>query len=163
MNKRDTVYFWFFISHIPATIFVDVCLAIPATHRHWLQNAASQAHIALNKDFLLANPPLWLQYFGAFELLFQFPFFFVAAYGLWRGPGAKLLLGMVLYGFNAAFTTGACLVYVFVEAEKHGLNVGERNRLLLVYMPYLLLPGFMMVECAKRIVERPVVGKVKVN
>lgn len=152
MNKIDTFYFWYFVVHIPITILIDLCLVVPPASRHWVQQLAVKFHIDSNKDFLLQAPPLWLQYFGAFEMFFQLPLFFIAAYGLYKRL-RKVLVVLIVYGFNAAFTTGACLTYVVSRAEEHGLSAAEKWKLFGLYVPYLLIPAFMMVECSARVMS----------
>lgn len=153
MNKRDTLYYWYFLAHIPITILIDSCLVIDPEHRLAIQRFLVDFHISANRDFLLQNPPLWLQVFGAFELFFQLPVFFYAAVGLKRA-WLHVHVVMMVYGFNAAFTTVVCLVYVFQKGAAHGLSEAETWNLAGLYMPYLLLPGFMMVDCGWRISER---------
>ncbi|OBA20671.1 hypothetical protein METBIDRAFT_44141 [Metschnikowia bicuspidata var. bicuspidata NRRL YB-4993] len=150
MIKRDRAYFWYFVLHIPITILIDSCLVIPREHRHWVQAWMVDFHVRLNKDFLLQNPPLWLQVFGVFELFFQLPVFFLAAYKLFRGR-RKIHVMLVLYGFNASFTTLVCLVYVLKTALNHGLTDGEKWKLFALYLPYLLIPAFMMADSGSRL------------
>ncbi|QBM87754.1 Protein of unknown function DUF2781 [Metschnikowia aff. pulcherrima] len=150
MNKRDKFYFWYFVFHIPITVLIDSCLVVPRAYRHPVQAYLVDFHINLNKDFLLQDPPLWLQVFGAFELFFQLPVFFLAAYKLYQGR-RNIHVILALYGFNASFTTAVCLAYVVKSAHLHGLTSAEKWNLFALYVPYLIIPAFMMVDSALRL------------
>ncbi|GEQ66746.1 hypothetical protein JCM33374_g409 [Metschnikowia sp. JCM 33374] len=152
MNKKDTFYFWYFVLHIPITVLIDSCLVIPREYRHWVQASLVDFHVQQNKDFLLQNPPLWLQVFGAFELFFQLPVFFIAAYKLYAGY-RNIHVILCVYGFNASFTTAVCLAYVVKTAHVYGLSTTEKWSLFALYVPYLLIPGFMMVDSASRLIS----------
>ncbi|RKP31017.1 hypothetical protein METBISCDRAFT_26951 [Metschnikowia bicuspidata] len=149
MNKRDTFYFLYFIIHIPITILMDSSIIVPQKYLYPTQQYLVDLHLLANKDFLLQNPPLWLKYFGAFEVFFQLPFFFIATYMLYKGSRSVLTM-MSLYGFNAFFTTGMCLAYVLVEAGNHGLSTRHMLALFGLYTPYFVIPLVMMVDCSAR-------------
>lgn len=150
MNKRDKFYFWYFLVHIPITVLIDSCLVIPKHVRHWVQAEMVDFHVEFNKDFLLKNPPIWLQVFGLFELCFQLPVFFFAAYKLYTGR-RNIHVILALYGFNASFTTAVCLTYILKTAHVHGLSETEKWNLFGLYIPYLLIPAFMMIDSGLRL------------
>lgn len=128
---------------------MDSSIVIPFDKLLPFQQYLAQLHLEANKDFLLENPPLWLKYFGAFEILFQLPIFFYAAKALWVGSKSALVV-MSIYGFNAFFTTGVCLLYVVTQASKNGLNEAEMWNLFGLYSPYFVIPLVMMIDCASR-------------
>lgn len=158
MNKRDKFYFWYFLIHIPVTFLVDSSIIIPRDSLLSFQVYLCDLHLTANKDFLLQNPPLWLKYFGFFELFLQLPIFFAAAYKLYHGSRSVLVI-MSLYGFNAFFTTGVCLAYVFTEASTNGLTNGEKWNLIGLYSPYFIIPFIMMVDCGLRAMSYIRVGQ----
>lgn len=152
MNNRDSFYFSYFLLHIPITILIDSCLVLPSSQRLGIQNTLVDFHIQTNKDFLLANPPLWLKIFGAFEILFQLPFFFVGAWALWK-RWAPVYVGITVYGFNAFLTTLVCLAYVQAEGVSNGLTSDEVLALGGLYTPYLVIPLVMMIDCGVRLMR----------
>lgn len=152
MNKRDKFYFAYFLLHIPITLLIDSCLVIPREYRLDIQNQLADFHISTNKDFLLADPPLWLQIFGVFELFFQLPFFAVGACGLWQ-QWRSIYVGLTVYGFNAFLTTLVCLVYIEAEGVSNGLSNNEVVSLSGMYTPYLLIPLVMMIDCGVRLMS----------
>lgn len=149
----DTFYLAYFLVHIPITIFMDSALVVPAEYRFLFASALLDFHISTNKDFMLVSTPIWLKVFGLFELLFQLPLFFYCSAKLWEANTRKHWVYMVLYGFNAAFTTLVCLVYIFAEGPHNGLTQGETYKLMAIYFPYLAIPAFMMIDYGKRISE----------
>lgn len=152
MNRRDTLYYWYFLIHIPVTAIIDACIVIPKENRHWVQQVALDFHIAMNKDFLLAHPPLWLQVFGWFELLVQMPIFVFVPIAL-RAGSRKVFVVMTIYGFNAFLTTVVCLTYVLDKGEAHGLTVEETWNLAALYAPYVVIPFFMMIDSGWRLMR----------
>lgn len=106
----------------------------------------------MNKDFLLEKPALWLQVFGWFEMVVQLPIFLLAPLALARN-GSKIYVVMTIYGFNAFLTTLVCLVYVLDKGEAHGLTVEEVWNLFALYVPYLVIPFAMMVDCGWRVMK----------
>ncbi|KAG7746081.1 hypothetical protein KL912_004642 [Ogataea haglerorum] len=132
---------------------MDATLAVPRAWQLDIQRQLSDFHVARNKDFLFAEPPLWLQFFVVFELIFQLPLFVAAVVDYWKNKcySPKLHPYMLLYGFNASFTTLCCLVYVYFESAAHGLTVAETLNLLGVYFPTFVIPAVMTIDFASRI------------
>ncbi|CAN3376732.1 hypothetical protein DIURU_001516 [Diutina rugosa] len=148
VNRRDQVYWWYFLVHIPITIFMDSNLVVPREYQ-WSQSLKLlDFHIATNNDILLIDRPDWLQVFGAFELLFQLPLFFYFVYMMPR-PTRQHWVWMVVYGFNAAFTTLVCLFYIYWDQGR--LSDVEKYKLMAIYVPYLALPLVLMLDYARRI------------
>lgn len=152
MNKRDRFYFSYFLFHIPITLLIDSCLVLPPSSRFGFQNWLVEYHILTNKDFLLADPPLWLRIFGGFEIFYQLPFFFFGAWALWK-QWTPIYVGITVYGFNAFLTTLVCLAYVESEGVANGLTQDEVFALGGLYTPYLLVPLVMMIDCCLRLMR----------
>lgn len=83
-TKADTFYFVYCLLHVPITVLIDSSLAIPREYQPQMQQMIIKFHVSTNKDFLLQSPPVWLVVFGWIELVFQLPFFFIAAYALYK-------------------------------------------------------------------------------
>lgn len=146
----DRFYIVYFLIHIPITIIIDSCIIIPEEQRFQLQRQFLEFHISSNKDFLLVNLPLWLRVFGLFELFVQLPFFFVGSYMLFKQLKQVYPL-MLIYGFNASFTTLVCLVHILCDYQGAGLTAGESYKLAALYIPYLIIPLVMLVDYSFRI------------
>lgn len=149
-RKIDWFYFWYFVIHVPITVLIDSCLIIPKDWQFPIQKTLVLFHIAANNDFLLDTLPLWLQVFGLVELVFQLPLFIYAAFKLYHNA-KSIYPWLIIYGFNASFTTLVCLVYVIAEGEAHGLTPTEVYGLFGLYLPYFLIPLFMLIDSMKRV------------
>lgn len=147
----DRLYLVYFIVHIPITVLIDSCIVVPPQHQLALSLWILDFHVTTNKDILLIDSPVWFQAFGAVELVFQLPLFFYATHHLWqRTPSRPHWVWIVIYGFNAAFTTMVCLVYVAYDNTGR-LTTAQKANLIAIYTPYLLIPLVMMLDYAKRI------------
>lgn len=144
----DTFYYYYFIIHIPITVFMDATICIPHEYQLNIQQILSTFHITQNKDFLCAEHELWLQIFVVWELLLQLPFFFYAIYDYYGNNykfySRKLWPMFLLYGFSAGFTSSVCLVYVLLESGSRGLNTAEMINLAALYVPTMIIPFSMM-------------------
>ena len=149
-RKLDWFYFWYFVIHVPVTVLIDSCLVIPKEWQTTVQRSIVLFHVSTNNDFLLAKPPLWLQVFGFYELVFQLPLFIYGAVQLYQN-NRQVYPWLIIYGFNAAFTTSVCLVYVIMEGAAHGLTNGQICSLFGLYVPYLIIPVFILVDSTRRV------------
>lgn len=57
---------------------------------------------------------------------------------------------MIIYGFNASFTTFVCLVVTYFEGNSHNLSNKEVYNLIAIYIPYLLIPLVILVDYSVR-------------
>ncbi|CAK7902862.1 hypothetical protein CAAN1_07S04742 [[Candida] anglica] len=155
-RKLDWFYFWYFVIHVPITVLIDSCLIVPPSWQFNIQKTLVQFHIATNNDFLLDTLPLWLQVFGFVELVFQLPLFVYGAFKLYNND-ITIYPWLVIYGFNASFTTLVCLVYVLAEGESHGLLSGQVWGLFGLYVPYFIIPLVMLIDSMNRILKKLVI------
>ena len=146
----DKFYIAYFLIHIPITLIIDSCIIIPEEQRFQFQKQFLEFHISSNKDFLLVSLPLWLKVFGLFELFVQLPFFAIGAYMLMKQI-KQVYPCMLIYGFNASFTTLVCLVHILCDYERFGLTTSESYKLAALYIPYLVIPLVMLVDYSIRI------------
>ncbi|KAI8338105.1 transmembrane protein 6/97 [Chlamydoabsidia padenii] len=142
----DLVYFIYFFTHIPVTLMIDFQIFYPP---HLVPQALKDALIMYIRDykdpFIGANPPLyWFMSFMYSELLFQFIFFFIACYGLWK-DSTRCRLGLCIYGSHVATTVFASLFEVLLNPAHH-LTSTERYTLSSFYLPYFIIPVVMVVD-----------------
>lgn len=84
----DWILFLYFASHIPITILFDLQAIYPP---HWVPYFLRQvngSYVSLLKDpFMSVNRPTmyWFKSFVFCEAILQLPFFFFAAYGVFKG------------------------------------------------------------------------------
>lgn len=154
----DSVYFYYFLVHLPITVFMDATFVIPTEYQLPIQKQLSLFHIQQNKHFLAVEAPLWVRLFVIWELVFQLPFFVYAAINYLQNGRTKYSERtwpmFLLYGFNAGFTSLVCLIYVWTESGRHGLTMGETANLLGLYTPTTLIPFYMMYDFWVRIADQ---------
>lgn len=96
--------------------------------------AATQPHNQVG------NPPIWFQSLIWVELLFQLPFFFVAAYAFFR-QCAWIATPSIIYGIGVAATTFPIIV--------HQLFSGPTGpALAAIYAPYMIIPALVAAKFA---------------
>lgn len=134
---------------------MDATICIPFEYQLKIQQKLSTFHITKNKDFLCAEPELWFQLFVVWELIFQLPLFLYAIYDYSKNGlnfySKKLWPALLLYGFNAGFTTLICFIYAIVYAPSKGLNFAETANLASLYGPTMIVPFYMMYDFYIRI------------
>jgi|SRR6056297_3498706 len=142
------LFFWYFVTHIPITLFIDAQSISSMYHPPAFTNLL-RWYTETYGDFLMANPPPWFQAVVACELVMQLPFFFVAAYGFWTQQN-WLRLPCIVYGSHVA-TTLVPILDAFARAPH--LSLDEKVTLIGIYSPYLLVPVMLVVIMWRN--ERP--------
>mmetsp|Transcript_4742 Transcript_4742/g.8946 ORF Transcript_4742/g.8946 Transcript_4742/m.8946 type:complete len:168 (+) Transcript_4742:1-504(+) len=130
------VFLAYFISHVPITLFIDLQGNWGPQYPAMLQQVNTW-YCETYGDFLMADPPIWFRSFIMGEAFFQFPFFFVATYGLlYRKQWIRI--PSIIYGSHVV-TTLQPIMYTFYLADN---SDGRMNKLALFgfYMPYLMVP-----------------------
>lgn len=158
-SLEQSIYFIYFLIHIPITIFIDSSVVVPK--RYNISGNLVDWYIANNGDFLLAERPLWLQLFVGIELVFQLPLFFYFVYKL-KDTNSKVptkkseksnqqrdknrtRMWLKLYGWNAALTTLICIAAIIVRQsdslDASPLLNSNKFKLVMIYMPILIISG----------------------
>lgn len=170
----DLVYFCFFASHIPATLFFDGQAVYPSSLVPQALKDANAWYLAWTRDPLIGNVAgaesgflgAWFRSFVILELVFQLPTFFVGLRGLWKDSRSIYPL-LLIYGASTATTTLACIATFLASPTSPGASASEAltlanfsipaptteqiRTLLGLYMPYLLVPLLMTIDMAQRI------------
>lgn len=146
-----TTFYWFFVSHIFFSLLVDSQIIIP---EHYIPSPLLQFNAWYSstfKDELIANGRnfIWFQSLILCEQIFQVPFFFVAVYYIsnttmknypvWFGPLC------MAYGSHTATTLVPILASVMTNEKA---TFTERMILCNVYLPYLILPSYILYIAA---------------
>ncbi|VEU23783.1 DEKNAAC105048 [Brettanomyces naardenensis] len=161
----DTAYFFYFLIHTPLTLLIDDTFLIPAKYQLPIQRTLYEYQVVHNKDFLASELPLWMQYFVAVELVFQLPVFLISI-GNYLKNGSKRLSTwlypfILMYAFNAAFTSFQCLVYIYIQGPSYGLSSDETYTLLGLYTPTFVIPMLMIIDITVRLLKQS--PKLKTN
>ena len=131
-----TVVLVFLGTHIPATLMMDSQALLPPAIVPGFMKSLLRFHVDTNADPLMANPPTWFKSFILFELLFQLPFFFIGFKAFYERKNWIRIPGVV-YGAHTATTLVPILQYIW---EYPSLGNAERWRLIAIYLPYLVVP-----------------------
>lgn len=151
-SNIDKFLFWYFLIHIPITIFIDSSCIIPQQYQLSISQKIVEFHISTNKDILLAYPQLWFKIFVSFEVLFQLPLFFYFVYKyLSNSLDLNYYLWNIIYGFNAGFTTFVCLIWLIIEYKSYDLLLIQVINLSAIYSPYLIIPIIIITHSFKSI------------
>ncbi|CCH60762.1 hypothetical protein TBLA_0D02590 [Henningerozyma blattae CBS 6284] len=145
---EQTIYWWYFLIHIPISIFIDTSIITEGRTLHPIFKKAINWHTVENNDYLVGERPKWLQFFVWTEMFYQLPLFFIAVlYGTTTIPETFLKL----YGLLAGGSSLWCLIdivfnghYFLLNPKKHtprrALPIMAKLKLALFYFPYFLLP-----------------------
>lgn len=133
------VFLVYFITHIPITICLDLQILLGQYYPDTLRSLFTW-YVSVFNDRLLANRPIWLQSFIFAELVLQLPFFFVAIYGI-AFEKKWIRVPAVIYGSHVATTVIPILAEVIFSSE---LLVNEKLILCSVYLPYFLIPAYLV-------------------
>lgn len=146
------IYIIYFATHIPATLCVDCQAVLPRAYFPKPVRNVLDFHVSTYNDILMANPPVWFKSFVVVELIFQLPFFFYAIrvlvnmkgcslYALPQDAPARSLF--CAYGAHVA-TTLVPILATFATSDQ--LDSTQRTMLLLIYLPYLIIPLAIVSE-----------------
>ena len=151
-HREQQFYLWYFIVHIPITIFIDSSVVIPAKWQLEIAQKVVSDHIAKQHDFLLSEKPEWLYWFVVLELVLQLPLFVYFVNKFWNSSelqvntNSRLKKWLRIYGWNASLTTLICIVVIFkrgyipYDVLKTSLSMTQKCQLASVYLPTFLIP-----------------------
>ncbi|XP_059170334.1 sigma intracellular receptor 2-like [Physella acuta] len=149
----DIVFFFYFLTHIPISLLVDFQSVLPLEYYPQQLIDVKEWYCREFRDPMMVAAPTWFKSFVFCELLIQFPFFFIAVYGFFKGSkNCKWLRWpCVVYGSHVATTLipiSAHILFYDFSNEKHPSprNLNERLTLLGFYFPYLLVPVLLVLD-----------------
>lgn len=134
----------FFATHIPITAFIDAQAFLPRSVFPSIAIDLVEWHCSAAgfKDSLMREKPSWFRHIVLFEIMLQFPFFFVALAALLKRSNSVRLPALV-YGSHVATTMIPILGHFSVVDPS--LSPSERATLIAIYCPYLILPVWLVV------------------
>ncbi|KAJ8298486.1 hypothetical protein KUTeg_025017 [Tegillarca granosa] len=105
------------------------------------------------KDPMMVDPPAWFKTFIFTEIVFQLPFFFIAAHVLWKGlkNNCWIRVPLIVYSTHVSTVTmticNHVLTHDFSNSDYPGPEtLKERLTLLAVYSPYLFIPVILLFD-----------------
>ncbi|XP_072285838.1 sigma intracellular receptor 2 [Pyxicephalus adspersus] len=146
----EWIFFFYFFSHIPITLLVDLQAILPSSWYPQQLLDLMKWYTATFKDHLMRNPPPWFLSFVYCEAIVQLPFFPVAAYAFLKGGCRWIRVPAIVYSSHVATTVLAILAHLLFgdfpkTAELDSPTQKERLTLVAVYAPYLVIPVLILV------------------
>ncbi|XP_062873121.1 sigma intracellular receptor 2 [Trichomycterus rosablanca] len=149
LRVLELIFFIYFASHIPITLFIDLQALLPEhVYPQPLKDLLTW-YAAEFKDPMVLDPPVWFRSFIFCEALVQLPFFPVAAYAFLKGSCRWIRTPAIIYSTHVATTLipilGHILLHNFPLVPHPGPQTShERWALVFVYAPYLLIPIMLL-------------------
>lgn len=143
MTPLDTLFFWFFVTHIPITLLVDSQTIFPAFP---IQKQALLWWVSFSKDPFMEPSSLglptaaWFKAIVLGELLFQIPAFLYLAHSLYHERRAPLV--------KIVYSTHVCTTLIPMFGELLYIDLPLKFKLILfsAYAPYFLVPFALLVQ-----------------
>lgn len=141
----EIIFFLYFASHIPITLFIDLQALLPAHVYPQTLRDVLEWYSADFKDPMVTEPPGWFKSFVFCEALVQLPFFPIAAYAFFKGGCKWIRTPAIVYSVHVATTLVPILSHImfydFPVTPRPGPQTQQERLLLLsIYAPYLLVP-----------------------
>ncbi|KAF9145092.1 hypothetical protein BGX30_010347 [Mortierella sp. GBA39] len=155
-RPKDMAMFIYFISHIPATMLMDLVPLYPAFLAPLIQPLLKfqDFYVDTFRDPFMGDRSLiWFNTFLHCEALFQLPFFFFAAYSLYHNK-RSIVLWICVYSAHVITTVLPILTTLnLTEDENFPFAISEGQKLFLncLYTPWVLFPLWMLVESFQRV------------
>ncbi|KAF9550686.1 hypothetical protein EC957_012002 [Mortierella hygrophila] len=155
-RPRDMAMFIYFISHIPATMFMDLVPLYPAFLAPLIQPLLKfqDFYVDTFRDPFMGDRSLiWFNTFLHCEALFQLPFFFFAAYSLYHNK-RSIALWICVYSAHVITTVLPILTTLNLTKDENfpfAISEGQKLFLNCLYTPWVLFPLWMLVESFQRV------------
>ncbi|KAM9469157.1 sigma intracellular receptor 2 [Clarias gariepinus] len=146
----EIVFFLYFASHVPITLFIDLQALLPEHVYPQALRDVLHWYAAEFKDPMVLAPPAWFKSFIFCEALVQLPFFPIAAYAFLKGNCKWIRTPAIIYSVHVATTLIPILSHILLHNFPRGPLPGpqtskERWMLVSVYAPYLLIPIILLL------------------
>ncbi|XP_037630483.1 sigma intracellular receptor 2 [Sebastes umbrosus] len=146
----DIIFFFYFASHIPITLFIDLQALLPGHVYPQQLIDVLKWYAEAFRDPMVLDPPEWFRSFIFCEALFQTPFFPVAAYAFLKGGCKWIRTPAIIYSTHVATTLVPILAHILFYQFPMKPNPGpqtpqERWLLVSIYAPYLLVPVLLLL------------------
>lgn len=146
--RERSFYKWYFIVHIPVTLFVDSSVVLGEHFPVW--TSLVKWHCNQSQDVLLMEKPVWLWWFVLIELVFQLPlfFYFVLNWSILTQPRnsqkRQTFISLIRwYALNASVTTAICIAAFWTRSD---ITLAHQIQLTLTYLPTFLIPGRLLLN-----------------
>ncbi|XP_005092164.1 sigma intracellular receptor 2 [Aplysia californica] len=153
LRFADAVFCFYFVSHIPIVLLVDLQALLPEEYFPKSVVAMKDDYCREFRDPMLMDPPGWYQSLILCTVFIKLPFTVFALYGYLKGARQCpwLRIPSILYGCHVATMLipvfGHTLTHDFSKGKFPGpRNMHERLVLIGMFSPHLLLPLWIMLD-----------------
>ncbi|XP_056139870.1 sigma intracellular receptor 2 [Lampris incognitus] len=145
----EKLYFFYFASHVPITLFIDLQALLPGYVYPQALKDLLRWYADEFRDPMVLDPPVWFRSFIFCEALLQTPFFPVAAYAFLKGGCRWIRTPAIIYSTHVATTLVPILAHILFYPFPREPYLGpqtpkERWTLVSIYAPYLLVPLMLL-------------------
>ncbi|XP_008300902.1 sigma intracellular receptor 2 [Stegastes partitus] len=150
LRVLEIIFFFYFASHIPITLFIDLQALLPGHVYPQPLKDLLRWYAEDFRDPMVLDPPHWFKSFIFCEALLQTPFFPIAAYAFLKGSCKWIRTPAIIYSTHVATTLipilAHILFYQFPEKPHPGPRTQkERWMLVSIYAPYLVVPVLLLL------------------
>lgn len=139
------IFFIFFLSHIPITIFVDFQSLLGSFYPETLKNAVRTLWIEPFGDRLLEISPYWFKSFIFCEIIQLFYFIFIVFQWIRRDWEQCRSLSLI-YASHVCTTMVAILGSLFYDDNFYSGSTFKHVSVISVYSIYLLIPLLWLIR-----------------
>ncbi|KAM4627775.1 sigma intracellular receptor 2 [Polymixia lowei] len=145
----EIIFFFYFASHIPITLFIDLQALLPGNVYPPVLKDLLKWYAEEFKDPMMLDPPVWFKSFIFCEALVQLLFFPVAAYAFLKGGCKWIRTPAIVYSTHVATTLVPILAHILfyqfpMKPHPGPQTLKERFVLVSIYAPYLLVPLMLL-------------------
>ncbi|XP_007565628.1 PREDICTED: transmembrane protein 97 [Poecilia mexicana] len=146
----EIIFFFYFASHIPITLFIDLQALLPEHVYPQPLKDLLKWYAEEFKDPMVLDPPEWFKSFIFCEAFLQMPFFPIAAYAFLKGGCKWIRTPAIVYSTHVATTLIPILAHILfhqfpVKPHPGPQTNWERWLLVSIYVPYLLVPVLLLL------------------
>uniref|UniRef100_A0A8C6YBN2 Transmembrane protein 97 n=1 Tax=Naja naja TaxID=35670 RepID=A0A8C6YBN2_NAJNA len=161
----EWIFAFYFLTHIPITLFIDLQPLLPGVHPSALSDVMTW-YIATFKDPLMSSPEPWFLSFLYLEALLQLSFFPIAAYAFWKGNCKWIRIPVIIYTTHVITVVVACLVHILFTDFSNAKaptprTLQERLTVAAFYAPFLAICLAMLLFVLFSSAYNPVEKKKK--
>ncbi|KAG0277696.1 Transmembrane protein 97 [Linnemannia exigua] len=163
---KDMAMFIYFVSHIPATMLMDIVPLYPSFLAPLIQPLLEfqDYYVETFRDPFMGDRSLiWFNTFLHMEGLFQLPFFAFAAWALFHNK-RSIALWICVYSAHVITTVIPILTTLNLSKDTafpFAVSEGQKLFLTCLYTPWVLFPLWMLVECFQRVRSYEAEGAIK--
>ena len=143
MKFANALILFYYIIHIPITLFIDSQVIFPAHLYPLPLTNVLNNYVKTLEDNLVGTKPMWFVAMTYGEIFFQFPFFFISIYAFWKKRN-WIRIPTIIYGTHVATTLVPIIGSVLFDEALKPQNQFALLALLAIYSIWFIVPVWMV-------------------